>query len=64
MSFLKTSAVADLLNVPYWRLFDLIRARKIRRPEKDASGDLIWSAADVESARQALAARRKKEVPA
>jgi hypothetical protein len=54
--YLKTSAVLQLLDVPYYRLQELIRARKIPRPTKDASGDYCWSAEDVERARLALEA--------
>jgi hypothetical protein len=58
MSFLKSAAVADLLGVPYWRLFDLLRTRKLTPPAKDSSGDYVWLPEDVERARAALRASR------
>jgi hypothetical protein len=39
MQYLKTGAVARRLNVPYHRLFDLIRAGKLPPSIKDSSGD-------------------------
>jgi DNA-binding transcriptional MerR regulator len=59
---LKTSEVADLLKVPYHALDYLLRSRQIPRPAKDASGDLIWSEADVRRAREVLTKRAKKSV--
>jgi DNA-binding transcriptional MerR regulator len=58
---LKTTAVADLLGVRYANLFYLVRERLIPIPQKDSSGDLVWSEDDVEAARQVLArmARRR-----
>jgi hypothetical protein len=59
MPYLKSRAVADQLGVPYWRLFDLIRSRRLVAPDKDSSGDYVWTSDDVERARQALAATRR-----
>ena len=56
----KTQAVADMLGVPYHRLFAALRARKFPTPGKDSSGDYIWSEADVENARKALTERGRK----
>ena len=55
----KTPAVADQLGVPYWRLIDMIRARKIKPPQKDTSGDYLWGEPDIAAARAVLAARRR-----
>ena len=56
-TYRKTLAVADILGVPYWRLRDMVRARRINPPARDDSGDYIWSPSDIEAARQVLAAR-------
>ena len=52
--FFKTPAAARLLNVPYWRLINLLRTDKIAAPAKDSSGDYVWSEADLAAAREAL----------
>jgi hypothetical protein len=56
--YFKTSAVARQLGIPYYVLFDLIRHGRMEPPEKDSSGDYVWTAADVERARQAMSLRR------
>jgi hypothetical protein len=56
MSVYKSSEVARQLGCSYEKLNYLIRQNKIARPGKDASGDLLWSAKDVEAARAAIAA--------
>jgi hypothetical protein len=60
---LKTSAVGDILGVRYANLFYLVRERLIPMPQKDSSGDLVWSEADIAAAREVLArmaARRRR----
>jgi hypothetical protein len=57
----KTAAVARQLGKPYWRLWYLISSGKIPAPARDDSGDYIWSAQDIERARQALAKMSKLE---
>lgn len=60
---LKTPAAADLLGVSYARLVGLLRARKIRPPAKDSSGDYLWAPPDLDAARDALQIdRRRREV--
>jgi hypothetical protein len=61
MGFWKTPAAADLLGVPYHVLFELLRARRIRPPAKDSSGDYVWLAEDIERARLALENRRQRK---
>jgi DNA-binding transcriptional MerR regulator len=61
MAFFKTKAVADLLGITYHRLFELIRSNKIPSPQKDSSGDYVWTEQDIERARHALAARRRPQ---
>ena len=57
MPFYKTPAVADLLGVGYYRLIGLLRSRRLAPPQKDSSGDYIWTPEDVERARQVFATR-------
>jgi len=59
----KTTSVARQLGVPYWRLFDLLRSGLLTPPEKDTSGDYVWTDADIERARAALEARRQRVEP-
>jgi hypothetical protein len=51
----KTTAAADHLGIPSYRLVNLLRYRRIPAPAKDTSGDYLWTAQDVERAREALA---------
>jgi hypothetical protein len=57
MSFLKSRVVADQLGISYYNLFELIRSKHLTPPDKDSSGDYVWTPADVERARAALADR-------
>jgi hypothetical protein len=59
--YLKTPVAARQLGTTYHRVMGLIRFGKIPTPERDSSGDYLWTAEDLERARQALAARPKKE---
>ncbi len=52
--YLKSREVARRLGINYWSLVYLLRSDKIKQPNKDASGDLIWSARDVRNAQLAL----------
>jgi hypothetical protein len=58
MPCLKTPAAADALGVGYWRLIGLLRSKRLPAPQKDSSGDYVWTPQDVERARQVLAVRR------
>jgi hypothetical protein len=60
VTLLETAAVADLFGIPYHRVLYLLRARKIPRPAKVSSGDLVRTPADIEHARQALDARPRR----
>ena len=60
MDFCKTTQAAKRLGVPYWRLSYLIRCGKISPPRKDSSGDYVWSAEDLETARSEMAARLRR----
>jgi hypothetical protein len=59
----KTPIAADQVPASYTQLMNLIRCRKIKAPAKDSSGDYIWTEADIEAARLALARRRGACVP-
>jgi hypothetical protein len=61
----KTPAAARELGVTVYRLHSLIRGGKLPPPQKDTSGDFIWTDADVDRARRALTLdRRRHAVPA
>jgi hypothetical protein len=60
MPYLKTSAAADLLGIPYYTLAALMRSRRLLPPSKDSSGDYVWTPDDIDRARAALAARRRR----
>jgi hypothetical protein len=66
MAFYKTPAVADLIGVSYCCLINLLRSRRLAPPQKDTSGDYVWTVEDIERARQALLSgrRRQEESPA
>ena len=51
-----------ILGVPsYWTLANLIRGGRIKAPKKDPdTGEYDWSEQDIEAARVALKARRRK----
>jgi hypothetical protein len=57
----KTPVAARELGITYHRLIGLIRFDKIPPPTRDSSGDYLWTDADIERARQAVAAMRKRE---
>lgn len=65
MTIRKTPIAAAELGVTYHRLMGLVRFAKIAAPTRDSSGDYLWTDADLERARQALAnLRQRKAVPA
>jgi hypothetical protein len=52
---LKTSEVVRHLGTNLSRIQYLLRHGKIAPPGKDASGDFVWTSADIDAARAALA---------
>ena len=56
-NFMKTPVAARHLHVTYHRLYDLLRFQLITPPERDSSGDFLWTKGDLERARRALARR-------
>lgn len=63
MQQLKTTEVARQLGTPYHRIASALRSQKLSPPSKDYSGDFIWTEADVEALRQALAVDRRRKSP-
>jgi hypothetical protein len=61
MASRKSVVVARDLGVTYYRLIGLLRSGKITPPQKDSSGDYLWSPADVSSARGALGIDRRRK---
>jgi hypothetical protein len=57
----KTPVAARELGVSYHRLIGLIRFEKIAPPGRDSSGDYAWGAEDLERARRALDAGRRRQ---
>jgi hypothetical protein len=51
----KTPIAADEIGCSYSQLIGLLRYRKIRPPQRDSSGDYLWSDADLRRAKAALA---------
>lgn len=60
MATKKTREVLEMLGMPYTKLWSLIRCGHLAPPGKDASGDYAWTPADIQRARAAFDARRKK----
>jgi hypothetical protein len=56
----KTPIAARTLGLRYHQLIGLLRYGHIDPPGKDSSGDYVWTEADIERARQALAARQRR----
>jgi hypothetical protein len=50
----KTAVAVRELGTTYHRLMGLIRFGKIEPPQRDSSGDYLWSDADLSRAREAL----------
>jgi hypothetical protein len=56
----KTPVAALELDITQSHLHYLVRARKVKPPARDSSGDFLWSDADLEAARRALAIDRRR----
>ncbi len=54
MATVKTPFAARRLRVTYHRIVGLIRFGKIQPPEKDSSGDYVWTEKDLRAAAEAL----------
>jgi hypothetical protein len=60
MPYRKTPVAARELEVKYYQLIGLIRYGHIDPPQRDSSGDYIWTDDDLARARAALQARRRR----
>jgi hypothetical protein len=58
---LTTSQVADQLGVHLWRIFNALRARKLRPPAKCALGAYWWGEEDIAALQKALATDGRHE---
>lgn len=61
----KSPTAAVELGISYHQLINLLRSRKITPPQKDSSGDYLWSDDDLAAARLALtlSERRRSIMP-
>jgi hypothetical protein len=55
-TYRKTPVAARELGITYTKLIGLIRYGRLEPPGRDTSGDYVWTDADLERARQLLAA--------
>ncbi len=60
-TYKKTPQVSDLLGIQYHRLISLLRSKRLVPPEKDSSGDYVWSPEDIERARQVINTSPRKK---
>jgi hypothetical protein len=58
MPYYKTPVAARKLGIPYSHLISLLRSGKVHPPEKDTSGDYVWSERDLAAARSVLESPR------
>jgi hypothetical protein len=49
------------LGIPYHRLIGLMRYGKIEPPERDSSGDYLWTDEDLARARHALTSNHRTQ---
>jgi hypothetical protein len=61
MPFRKSPEAAKELGISYASLVGLLRYGKIEPPPKDSSGDYIWMDTDLDRARRAIAAMRRRK---
>jgi hypothetical protein len=62
MPYRKTPVAAKEVGLKYHQLIGLLRYGHIDPPQRDSSGDFIWTDEDMARVRAALAARGKREV--
>jgi hypothetical protein len=58
---LSTQQVADELGIGLARIFNSLRARKLRAPAKGPTGSYWWGPSDVDALRKALATDGRRE---
>jgi hypothetical protein len=59
----KTPLAAEVLGISESHAHYLIWSKKIRPPQRDSSGDFLWSASDIAAAREALKVDRRRKTP-
>jgi hypothetical protein len=62
MPYRKSPVAAREAGITYAQLIGLMRYGHLEPPQRDSSGDFIWTDADMERVRAVLAARRRPEV--
>lgn len=62
MTMRKTATAARELGISYSRLHGLLRAEKMAAPQKDTSGDYVWTDEDLEAARRAMVLDYRRKV--
>jgi hypothetical protein len=60
MTYRKTPIAARELGIPYHTLIGLLRYNKMAPPDRDSSGDYVWTEKDMERARKVLAAMHQR----
>lgn len=55
MTLRKSRFAAKELGISYHQLFALLRYDRMTPPQKDTSGDYVWTDDDLDAARRALA---------
>ncbi len=53
----KTTEVARDLGIPLYTLQNWLRAELVMRPQKDSSGDFVWTDIEIAAARAVVRAR-------
>jgi hypothetical protein len=61
MNRLKSVMAARELGIPYSHLASLLRSGKFPAPQKDSSGDYLWSEQNLEEARRAMGLDRRRK---
>jgi hypothetical protein len=56
--FYKTPVAAERLGIRYSHLISLMRYGKVAAPQRDSSGDYIWTEDDLAAVRTALLNKR------
>ena len=62
MNVRKSPLAARELGISYSRLYWLLRAEKLPKPQKDSSGDFVWTDEDVAAARCVISKGQRRNV--
>jgi hypothetical protein len=60
---LKTPAMCRQEKIGYYVVAGMLRSGRIDPSQKDSSGDYVWTAADIDRLRKALAERKSRKAP-